>query len=119
MTKIDILYFPFPDYMHGHFGGFATYCAADKRYKVLIDNRQPEELQLRFLRHEYGHIMLGHLTSADPEPEYDTPEFDAREKAADDYADAMTEAEFSALLSLSAQVHLDTLPDGVPEVMPS
>ena len=115
MKLIDVLYFPFPDYLHGHFGGFATYSGG--RYRVIIDNRQTEERQRHFLRHEYGHIMLGHIHAA--EPEYDTPEYDAREAAADAYAEAMTDAEFSVLLSLSAQVHLDKLPEGLPEVMPA
>ena len=111
---IDILYFPFPDYMHDHFGGFATY--AGGRYRILIDNRQPEELQLRALKHEYSHIMLGHLFTA--APEYPSPEFDAQEAAADAYADAMTEAEFSALLSMSEKVYRDTLPDCLPAQLP-
>ena len=116
MTKIDILFFPFPDYMHNKFGGFATY--AGGRYKVIIDNRHPEQLQQRFLMHEFAHIMLNHILSSDPEPEYDTPEFYAREAAADDYADNMTDAEYAALLSVSTQKHLDTLPEGMPEQLP-
>mgnify|MGYP003369982427 CR=1 FL=1 len=117
MTKIDILFFPFPDYMFNHFGGFCTFSGG--RYRVIIDNRQPEQLQQRFLKHEFGHIMCGHLLSSDPEPEYLSPEFDAREAEADAYADAMSEAEYAALLSLSTQKHLDSLPDCVPEVLPA
>lgn len=114
MKLIDILYFPFPDYMYNHFGGFASYNAADKRFRVIIDSRQPEELQMRFLKHEYGHIMCGHILSAESEPADGS-----WETAADAYADAMTEAEFSVLLSLSNQVHLDGLPEGMPEVIPA
>ena len=116
MTKIDILFFPFPAYLRNHFGGFATY--AGGRYKIVIDRSQPEELQQRFLKHEYGHIMCGHLSS-DTEPEYGTPEFDAREAEADAYADNMTDTEYNVLLSLSTREYLDTLPKGMPEVVPA
>ena len=104
MKLIDIAYVPFPDEVHGKIAGATTRNEQKHRYQILIDNRYPAEFQQRCLRHEYGHIMLGHL-EMEIEPEYGTPEFDAREAEADAYADAMPESEFNALLSISNIVH--------------
>lgn len=103
MKLIQILFCPFPEGAHNKLYGVTR--LYNGQYQILIDNLQPEERQQRTLRHEYAHMMLGHLKSTEPEPEYPSPEYDAREKAADDYADAMTEAEFSALLYLSDIKH--------------
>ena len=103
MKLIDIAYVPFPDAAHGKLFGVTTRNEQKHRYQILIDNRNPAEVQQRCLRHEYGHIMLGHLE--EPEPEYPSPEHDAMEKAADDYADAMPESVFNTLLSISSIVH--------------
>jgi Zn-dependent peptidase ImmA (M78 family) len=116
MTKIDILFFPFPAYMHNRLGGFVTYSGG--RCLIAIDRSQPEEVQQHCLKHEFGHIMLNHILSDDPEPEYGTPEFYARENEADEYAHNMTDAEFNVLLSMSGKKYLDTLPEGMPEQLP-
>ena len=116
MTKFDILYFPFPEYLRGHYGGFVSY--SNGRFRIIIDRSQSEEFQQRTLKHEYGHIMLGHVLSHDPEPDYDSPEYDAREAEADAYADNMPDSEYDLLLSLSRKKYLDTLPEGMPEQLP-
>ena len=110
---IAIAYMPFPDGIHEHFAGFATYSHEKKQYQIIINSRYPEERQKRSLKHEYGHIMLGHILSSDPEPEYPSPEFDAREAAADEYADNMTDAEFDALYSISKKIYHDKFPEVV------
>lgn len=111
MKLIDVAFVPFPEAVHGKMAGVATRNEQKHRYQILIDNLNPAEVQQKCLRHEYGHIMLGHLE--EPEPEYPSPEFDAREKAADDYADSMPDSVFNTLLSISNIVHRDKVPEVV------
>ena len=67
MKLIDVAFVPFPEAVHGKMAGVATRNEQKHRYQILIDNLNPAEVQQKCLRHEYGHIMLGHLEEPEPE----------------------------------------------------
>ena len=98
MIMFVILYIPFPDEAHNIIGGMIQFNEKTKQYNILIDSRQSEEQQLFTLKHEFGHVMLGHLEDSSK------PTI-IKESEADDYAHAMTDAFFDAFMSLSEVIH--------------
>ena len=94
MTLFIIAYTPFPDDAHNTIGGMVRYNVKTKQYNILIDSRQSEEQQLFTLKHEFGHIMLGHME--DPHKPTSVKEYEA-----DNYAHSMTDAFFNAFMTLS------------------
>ena len=98
MTLFIIAYTPFPDDAHNIARGIIRFNSKTKQYNILIDSRQSEEQQLFTLKHEFGHVMLGHLEDS-------SKPTTIKESEADDYAHAMTDAFFDAFMSLSEVIH--------------
>lgn len=94
MILFNIEYFPFPDDIHEIMAGMVWYDENIKRFCIAIDSRRSKEQQLFTLKHEYAHVMIGHLNDSSK------PTL-AKEVEADYYANNMTESVFNILMSLS------------------
>ena len=94
MILFIIAYIPFPDDVHDNAAGLVQFNEQTKQYIILIDSRQPAAEQIFTLKHEFGHIMLGHME----DPGKPTS---VKEHEADNYAHSMTDAFFNAFMSLS------------------
>lgn len=82
-------------------------------YAIMINRNRTEAEQIRALKHELSHLRLGHLTDGRTETTkiyFDN--FDDVEREADDYADQMTDEEFSELMTyqIGAARYIDELP---------
>ena len=98
MIKYIIAYVPFPDDIHGTVTGMVQFNEQTEQYNILIDSNLPAEEQRFTLKHEFGHIMMCHLTDSDKT-------MAVRECEADNFADSITDAEFDVLMSLSKEIH--------------
>ena len=99
MVLFDVLFAPFPDEAHNYARGLVDYDEEKKRFNIAVDTRQSEEQQLFTLKHEFAHIMVGHVFGSDKP-------ITIRESEADDYANKMTDSMFESLLSLSNVVRM-------------
>ena len=92
MSPFNLIYISFPCPADA-IGGVTRYDVKTGRYTVAINNQTTDDDQIRTLKHELSHILLGHFL--------DDEDRDIREieKEADDYADQMTDDEFSDLMT--------------------
>lgn len=122
MERFRLVYASFPDIAKTHggidpdtlnkMGGFAVLNPAGW-YGIMINSNRTEAEQIRALKHELSHLVLGHLT----DDRTDTTDIylknlDDVEREADDYADQMTDEEFSELMTyqIGAARYFDELP---------
>lgn len=82
-------------------GGFAVRVHEKGSITILINREKPEDVQRWMLKHELSHVLLGHLTDGRVKPNSfsyhnDNPEV---EDEANQYADQMTDEEFSELMA--------------------
>ena len=89
MKPFKVIYRPFPAECGTVTGAISQ---RNNRVLILIDSNRDEQTQRRTLRHELGHLMLGHLDN-------DVDPVDVLEREADAYADRLTDDELSALLA--------------------
>ena len=93
MKRFVVFRRQFPEEAHGRITGATRYNADFGWYDILIDKDLDEGTYRQTIKHELAHIVLGHF---DDELQIDN--IDEIEKAAEDYANKMTDAEFSQLL---------------------
>ena len=92
MSPFTLTYHPFPEEIRGIVMGAVQYMEKLGRYRIVIDSTLDADRRRHALKHELAHIALNHLTDL-------TETIDDVEKAADDYADQMTDDEFSELMT--------------------
>lgn len=103
MKPFKVIYRPFPEECEGMVKG--AIMERNNRVLIVIDSSQDEETQQRTLRHELAHLALDHLAVTKPVDQIDSSGDDMfgegwqdRERAADRYADSMTDNEFAELM---------------------
>lgn len=92
MSPFTLTYHPFPEETRGIVTSVVQYMEKLGRYRIVIDSTLDADRRRHALKHELAHIALNHLTDL-------TETIDDIEKAADDYADQMTDEEFSKLMT--------------------
>lgn len=92
MSPFTLTYHPFPEEIRGIVMGVVQYMEKLGRYRIVIDSTLDADRRRHALKHELAHIALNHLTDL-------TETIDDVEKAADDYADRMTDDEFRELMT--------------------
>ena len=84
------MYIPFPVPV-GTVGGITRLDVNTGRFLIAINNQEPDDELIQILKHELSHIALGHFD--------DNRDIKEIEKEAEDYADQMTDDEFSELMT--------------------
>lgn len=105
MQNFRLIYEPFPDELsRSGVNGFTI--QQGQKIVILIDSSVSSERQDFILKHELSHIVLDHLSETKPIDQIDSfgdsmfgDGWIEREKAADLYAERMTDQEFSDLMS--------------------
>ena len=109
MERFRLIYASFPDIAKAtgdiapetlnKMGGVSVRDPAG-RYGIMINCNRTEAEQVRALKHELSHLVLGHLTDGRTETtKIYSDNFDDVEREADDYADRMTDDEFRELMT--------------------
>lgn len=101
MVRVKLVYRDFPSPADVAFGGVTRYDPKSQRIVIMINTVRSEDDQLRTLKHEIAHIMLGHLSDDRIKGEDlsyldDHPEI---EDEANQYADQMTDETLAELVS--------------------
>lgn len=98
MYHFRLGYTAFPDEINIS-GGF-TVLDPDGRCFILINTNHDEESRRQTLKHDFAHIVLGHFEDVRAK---DTQTYlanmDELEREANEYADQMTDEEFSELMT--------------------
>ena len=105
MQHFKLIYQAFPEEL-SRLGVNAFTIQIEQDISILIDSSVSSERQDFLLRHELSHIVLGHLAETKPINQIDSYGDDMfgegwieRERAADLYAEKMTDQELSELMS--------------------
>ena len=100
MTRFRLVYASFPESVRGSVKGITGMNPGDDFYIVIIDKDLSEDQKDRTLKHELSHIALGHFESNRTESCSDyLRNIEAIEEETDNYADQMTDEEYSRLMS--------------------
>ena len=98
MVRFKLAYQPFPEFIRGRVRGSTM--ISNGRCMIIIDRDLDEAGRRRYLKHEFAHILLGHFD--DPRAKDSSSylwNLAEIEEEADRYADQMTDAEFSELMT--------------------
>ena len=100
MSPFHLVYVNFPAPADHAAGGFTMRATASGKITIMINAIIPEEDQIRFLKHELSHILLGHLEDERVTDDLSyLDEYPEIEDDANRYADQMTDDEFHELMT--------------------
>lgn len=98
MSHFKLVYREFPEALKGKIPGF-TAKGRDGKLAIMIDEDLPEAEKNLVLRHELSHIALGHLDDDRTKNNHSyLANLAELEDEADQYADRMTDEEFTNLM---------------------